>query len=176
MNRPETLHQQFRVISSLPNYHKWMWDNMPPQKQQVKFEQKFCSSKSRLPSSPRNRIVNQLLLSDDISVIRSSLLSLIGFRVERSFPSTLPSRAPKKTSSKTRPIFDVDAVCESLGISQNDRQQNTRNFSKIQDSKSFYLTFVERLMSGVLAWRVLTESKEVVVMNDYDCQSGEFKV
>ena len=51
-----SLKDQFLLLSSLPNHHKWPW--IPEVKKlEVKFCQRFSSSCFRYPASPRNRVL-----------------------------------------------------------------------------------------------------------------------
>jgi hypothetical protein len=51
-----SLEEQFFLISSLPNFHKWNWGKSHS-KCEVKFEQRFSTSCRYYPGSPRNRVL-----------------------------------------------------------------------------------------------------------------------
>ena len=60
---PLSLQEQLDIISDLPNNHYYLWSlTKDPAQQQVKFEQRFSTSKHNPCSSPRNRIVNTVFL------------------------------------------------------------------------------------------------------------------
>ena len=66
-NEELTLEDQFFLLSSIPNFHKWTW--FPePKKMEVKFIQRFSTSCERYPGSPRNRIL-QVSNIDPIDIV-----------------------------------------------------------------------------------------------------------
>ena len=56
-NTPDlNIEQQFALISSIPNFHKWSWNEVT-KKEEIKFEQRLSTCCRYFPGSPRNRIL-----------------------------------------------------------------------------------------------------------------------
>ena len=55
-----SMEDQFYVLTSIPNLHKWPWYDDRNKKTEIRFEQRFSTSCSRYPASPRNRILQVL--------------------------------------------------------------------------------------------------------------------
>lgn len=72
-----SLTEQFEVLSTIPNYHKWAW---PSEKSHsVKFEQRFLTSSRHYPGSPRNRIMQALIYRREAKrIIQQCLLNIDG--------------------------------------------------------------------------------------------------
>ena len=51
-----SIEQQFALISSIPNFHKWSWNEVT-KKEEIKFEQRLSTCCRYFPGSPRNRIL-----------------------------------------------------------------------------------------------------------------------
>ena len=77
---------QFRVISSIPNYHRWCWPNINS-KSQFKYEQRFSTSCKYYPGSPRNRIVQAWCYRDDpLPIINACIRNILGVECGVPYP------------------------------------------------------------------------------------------
>ena len=72
---------QMKMFSSLPNFHKWLWNLNDPSKQQVKFEQRFASCSHYSPSSPHNRILSSFLNGGGEATVYNTLKVMLGAAV-----------------------------------------------------------------------------------------------
>ena len=168
--------EQLCFINSLPNYHRWLWDISDPVKQQVKFEQKFPLSTRYPPGSPRNRIINAYMKEQGEQIVVHTLRVLLG--IYDCNTNRVPARKKRKIAKKnSRPKIDINQVCENLGVDQDEAFALSQNVSTVHEDRTLYQHYVERLFSGgTLAWRVKKPAIQVVIMNDYDSETGEFKV
>ena len=166
--------EQLEYVNSLPNYHRWLWNLSDPVKQQIKFQQRFACSSRYLPGSPRSRILSALSNPGGESLVVSTLKVLLGiYEAEK-------ASAPKKrkiVKKKPRQAVDVAKIYESLGVNEEEAYNLCRNVSTLHERASLYQYYVERLFNdGTLAWRVKSASVQVLLMNDYDSETGNFKV
>ena len=166
--------EQLEYVNSLPNYHRWLWNLSDPAKQQIKFQQRFACSSRYLPGSPRSRILSALSNPGGQSLVVSTLKVLLGIYEDDK------ASAPKKRKimkKKPRQAVDVAKIYESLGVNEEEASKLCRNISTVHEHASLYQYYVERLFSdGTLAWWVKSVSVQVLLMNDYDSETGNFKV
>ena len=166
--------EQLEYVNSLPNYHRWLWNLSDPAKQQIKFQQRFACSSRYLPGSPRSRILSALSNPGGESLVVSTLKVLLGIYEDDK------ASAPKKrkiVKKKPRQAVDVAKIYESLGVNEEEASKLCRNVSTVHERTSLYQYYVERLFNdGTLAWRVKSASVQVILMNDYDSETGNFKV
>ena len=153
--------EQIEYVNSLP-------------KQQIKFQQRFACSSRYLPGSPRSRILSALSNPGGESLVVSTLKVLLGiYEAEK-------ASAPKKrkiVKKKPRQAVDVAKIYESLGVNEEEASNLCRHVSTLHERASLYQYYVERLFNdGTLAWRVKSASVQVLLMNDYDSETGNFKV
>ena len=62
-----SLEQQFGLITSIPNFHKWPWNTLK-KKIEIKFEQRLSTCCRYFPGSPRNRILQVTLFSPQVVI------------------------------------------------------------------------------------------------------------
>ena len=88
--------------------------------------------------------------------------------------------APKRrkiVKKKPRQAVDVAKIYESLGVNEEEASKLCRSVSTVHECTSLYRYYVERLFNdATLAWRVKSASVQVILMNDYDSETGNFKV
>ena len=66
-------------------------------------------------------------------------------------------------------------MCWILNSLHSMKNNNEKSFNILLSL--FYRFFCGELFTkGICKWRVLSESRNVVVMNDYDCETGNFFV
>ena len=158
---------QFDVLSSLPNHHRWCWtDCINPQ---FKFEQRFSTSNSYYPGSPRNRIIQAWCYRDSPEDIISACLShLVYGEGDVVYPKRkqgnvrrVPQHSIKRVRRSSPPTMPL-VPSENLAVGYGD---------------FLFQYFVMELfrMKGIF-WRVKTPEQQIVVMNGYDSQTGDFKV
>jgi len=74
-----TMEEQFNIMSSIPNYHKWDWGKNI---NGIKFAQKFSNCTRYHPASPRNRIVEACChRNDSFNIVKGCLQRLRGVDV-----------------------------------------------------------------------------------------------
>ncbi|XP_047139988.1 uncharacterized protein LOC124815374 [Hydra vulgaris] len=183
-----SIEDQFRILSDLPNHHKWMWDKLV---KGVKYEQKFSNSCRYFPGSPRNRILQASfyrVTSDNIIV--SILRNVFGVKETVVYPSRkenlslIVSKAKKSRISKES-FLDQEfqyndlhcgkkVVTNNIGITDSINEVNlVQHLSK---RNSLYEYFCAELFShGVLCWRVRKPSLSICVMNNYNHENGNFQ-
>jgi len=168
------------LVSQIPCTHKWLWSLHDPAKQQVKFVQRFCISSRYLPGSPRNRIINAVIANNNSDVIIKALhviLDIYDDDVSSQNRSRLFQKKRKLTEKRPRLSIDVRTICENLGIDEVEANCLSKNVSSSHQQQSLYLYFVEKIFSvGCISWRVKNRSLQVILMNDYDSETGDFKV
>ena len=110
---------QFKYLSTIPNFHRWSWEN---ENAQFKLEQRFSSCCSRYPGSPRNRIIQATCFRQECHLI---VFSVIQCLVDRS--TEIPykiiqekMRAIRQQSKKKR---KTNSLRQVLGKS-NEKQTN----------------------------------------------------
>lgn len=169
---------QVKYLNSLPNSNRWVWNSDNPAKQQVKFQQKFSVCTRYSPSSPRNRIIGAFTKSDGEKIVYATLRSLLGLNEEQNRQQEIATKKRRVTKKNlVRGEIDIESMCQSLGIDNETANRLCANSSTAYKSSTLYKHFTEKLFScGILAWRVKRPGKQVVLMNDYGSESGEFKV
>ena len=75
--------EQLEMLGTIPNFHKWNWQNQKEQSQQVKLTQRLCVRNDRLPGSPRNRLINALVSreEDSLHVVSHVLEQMLGIKI-----------------------------------------------------------------------------------------------
>ena len=77
---------------------------------------------------------------------------------------------------KNRPVIDKNLLCQSLGIDPQEVDELSKQLYSAEQ-QTLYLTFVEKLFAnGCINWRWKSSSSQVILMNNYDAETGEFKV
>jgi len=100
-----SLENQFILISSLPNNHKWDWPS-ESNNRNVKFEQRFSTSTRRYPSSPRNRIIQAMIYrTDPWNIISDCLYNIFIGCKEVQYPKTALKRSRKRNLSESLQDF-----------------------------------------------------------------------
>ena len=94
-----SLEDQFRVLTSLPNYHRWNWVKPITQ---LKFEQRFSTCSKYYPASPRNRIIQAWCFRDHPSeIINSCIRNILGIQSDVPYPQR--SLGGKRNFRRRRP-------------------------------------------------------------------------
>ena len=178
------LQEQLDYLSQIPNSPKWLWSlQKDPSLQQVKFEQKLTCSYGITPSSPRNRIIRAIATdTGDFRVVERAVHTVL--KIYDDGEGVKEHRAAKRrklAEKRARKPLDIGLICQSFGVTQEEAvvlsQNLSRDLTKTKDDGLLYRYYAEKLLTvGCMNWRVKTETFQSVVMNDYDSDSGEFKV
>ena len=70
-----TLEEQFKLISSLSNYHKWQWNEN--EEGRLVNEQKFFCVSRRYPVSPRNQIIQACCFDMILTILFMIVYSIL---------------------------------------------------------------------------------------------------
>ena len=87
---------------------------------------------------------------------------------------TLQKNKNKIIRNKPKPRLCVDDILIGLGMTNND-------MLALQEENEVSMTLYENFkaninLNGTLKWRLISPTNHTVVMNDYDCENGKFKV
>ena len=75
-----------------------------------------------------------------------------------------------------RPVFNESDLCDFLGISPEAANKVNKNNSQDFVS-SLYQYFTRKITTnGLIVWRVRSTSVQVTLFNNYDLETGDFKV
>ncbi|XP_057294024.1 uncharacterized protein LOC130622573 isoform X2 [Hydractinia symbiolongicarpus] len=179
-----SLQQQFQLISSIPNYHKWSW--YLEKNNDVRLEQKFSNSCRRFPGSPRNRIIQAVKYRLDSQLIVYSIIKTL-----HSEFSEIPYKAIKSHHSQVKKERTSKRKHNHVAVNQNDDEDGDVNSDENMaeeiinnDStpvfrstlkESLYRFFCGEIFTkGVCKWRIKTAAQQTVIMNDYDSETGNF--
>ncbi|XP_057302291.1 uncharacterized protein LOC130636556 isoform X1 [Hydractinia symbiolongicarpus] len=108
-DRVLSLEEQLMFLSSIPNFHKWIWYGK--NNNAIKFEQRFSISSRWFPGSPRSRIIQAMYNGQD-NVVIACLKTILGEKV--CFDYKTKTRC--QSTGIKRPNSD-SALCEALGYS-----------------------------------------------------------
>ena len=182
-----TIQDQFKVLSDLPNYHKWRWYG--ENQKDIRFEQ-FSSCCSRYPGSPRNRIIQAIVYRQDFHLLVYSVLkNIFGSSCEVPYKAIKEAHTKKHGNIYSNKQKKMSSV-EKVTLEDTDTGPDSENIINVVDSvdpirQVYVSTHKESLFRfycgelfrhGICKWRILNETRNVVVMNDYDCQTGNFLV
>ena len=96
-----TIEEQYQYISAIPSHHKWVWECQKDHGLMV--EQRFSSSCSRYPGSPRNRIVQATVFRMDCDLIVFSIVKhLLGYAWEIPYKAVKEMNCKRKNASKRK--------------------------------------------------------------------------
>ena len=116
-----TIEEQYQYISAIPNHHKWVWECEKDRGLMV--EQRFSSSCSRYPGSPRNRIVPAIAFRMDCHLIVFSIVKhLLGYACEIPYKAVKEMNCKRKNASKRKqkskkPLRDLKSDTTTARIS-----------------------------------------------------------
>ena len=170
-----SLQDQFKVLSVLPNYHRWQ----AKKNSGVKKEDYFMS----YGKSPRNRIMRLLYMATEdvdqiehLSQARFDILKLVKKKQYQCLqPLVMTCSKKRKTPKKCKPKLTVAKILSSLNISE-EQFVEMKSQSEYADI-SLYHQFKKNLFAhGSIHWRILSNDCHKVVINDCDSESGVFKV
>ena len=72
---------QWRYMSTIPNYHKWFWKF--EKNAGITYEERFSSSCKRYPGSPRNRIIQAISFRTEYHlVVFAEIKTILGYPCE----------------------------------------------------------------------------------------------
>ena len=135
-------------------------------------------------NSPRNRLMRNFLTFcevdyyEEIKKVRLDIINAIilkGFTQGNIKKPLKPLSKKKKISKKYKPKLSVTDLLHQVGINKEE-YENMKTQIKIKDS-SIYNTFKKNLLiHGSFDWRIKSNDTHKVVMNDFDPESGSFKV
>lgn len=175
------LSTQFKILCSLPNHHKWNWQEPTHRYVHTKFEQRFSTSMRYYPGSPRNRLINVIAEPRELSneTILRVLKSILGICPDTTTSIKRVSRSLSRLTNRKkshRPAFNEEDVCSFLGITLEEATVVAENtISNLGTSLYSYFTS-ELISNGVVSWRLKTDALQVIVMNKYHSEKGDFKV
>ena len=116
-----TIGEQYQYISAIPNYHKWVRECEKDRGLMV--EQRFSSSCSRYPGSPRNRIVQAIAFRMDCYLIVFSIVKhLLGYACEIPYKAVKEMNCKRKNASQRKqkskkPLRDLKSDTTTARIS-----------------------------------------------------------
>ncbi|XP_057310230.1 uncharacterized protein LOC130648210 [Hydractinia symbiolongicarpus] len=168
-----SLESQFFYISSIPNFHKWVWCSDEIKQVEVKYVQKFSTSCRRYPASPRNRILQACNFrgSEEASEVVIAVLNcILGNIVEipyyknKKLPSTTRKRKfhliSKRNNRKNAEESDGDEEDASDSSIQVDIMESIQLQNVASSSESLYQYFCGQLFNyGTFKWRVKSATK-----------------
>lgn len=174
------MEEQFAIISSLPNNHKWKWNQNATSKQ-FKFEQKFSCSSKYYPGSPRNRILQACCFRDDPeNIVVACLENICGKKVEVPYPKDRQvgvsnrRRRPRILTKNTSQANDFQDSDDESCSSPLSVPNATNAASEDSNLYRYYVTQVFR-KRGIF-WRFRNENKHIILMNGYNCETGNYMV
>ena len=176
-----TLQSIFGLLNSIPNHHKWnCTSNEKASKQQLKFEMRFSSSNRRYPGSPRNRLINVIACPREVleTLILTTLHSLMGI-LNKDTTTSVRTNIKKLTvpaKKHHRPAFNEKGLCYFLGISPEEANKAAENIAQDFGSSLYQYFSREITANDLIAWRVRSPSIQVIMLNDYVSETGNFKV
>ena len=107
-----SLEDQFSILTSIPNHHKWNWSDQPNKIIHIKHAQKFSTSTTNYPGSPRNRIIQAFCDRPEYdNVIYDAVSNIIGVSV----PVRYIKRIAKRPASKSCQRKKKKTLKEVLG-------------------------------------------------------------
>ena len=168
-------------MNSIPNHHNWNWTpSEKASKQQLKFEMRFSSSNRYYPGSSRNRLINAIACPREVSetLILTTLHSLLGI-LNKDTTTSIRRNIKKLTvpaKKHHRPAFNEKDLCDFLGISPEEANKVAENTSQDFGSSLYQYFSREITANGLIAWRVRSPSIQVILLNNYDSETGDFKV
>ena len=159
---------QFRVISSLPNYHHWLTKASHGIK---RYEYFMPHGKS-----PRNLLLRALSGYDNVPMDTDDVLYNI---IEKMFVVAsgnhdIPIRKRKKLIVSEKKKSSLQSLLDAVGMSNEE-------YSNLGSGDSYHTTLYKKfkeqiVVNGFIAWRIHSADLDCVSMNDYDDETGEFKV
>ena len=94
-----TIEEQYQYLSTIPNYHKWVWKC--EKNCALMVEQRFRSSYSRYPGFPRNRIIPAIAFRMDYHLIVFSVVKhLLGYTCEILYKAVKEMNTKRKNAFK----------------------------------------------------------------------------
>ena len=90
-------------------------------------------------------------------------------------PKPKPLSKKKKICKKPRPKITVNDLLEHVGIDEEE-YNNMKKEIELSESSVFYDYKKNLLIHGSFHWRIKSRCENVVVLNDFDSESGKIKV
>ena len=172
-----SLSEQCTLLSALPNYHQWT----SKKNHGVKKDEYFIE-KGR---SPRNKAMSLAILaknfqdlSEENEYFTVNIMTIVKLVLEKNYhvdsiPEITKRSSKKKTTTKKINFVQSDLL-QYIGLT-DEEYENHKKQSQI--TLSAYEAYKKYLFeSGTLLWRIKQADKQVIVMNDYDSEQGDFKV
>ena len=127
-----------------------------------------------------NRLINAIACPWEVSetLILTTLHSLLGI-LNKDTTTSIRRNIKKLTvpaKKHHRPAFNEKDLCDFLGISPEEANKVAENTS--QDFGSSLCQYFSReiTVNSLIAWRVRSPSIQVILLNNYDSETGDFKV
>ena len=118
--------QQFKLLSSIPNFHKWSWYG--ENTEFLRFEQRFSTSCSRYPGSPRNRIIQAVKYRADAHLLVFSIIKNM-----YKHACKVPYQIIKKHYLKSSVPLNKKRRTSHLPATLNDQDSDTEPIDNIED-------------------------------------------
>ena len=117
-------------------------------------------------------------LSEEIEYFTVNIRTIVKLVLEKNFHvDSIPEitkRSTKKKTTTKKINFAQNDLLQYIGLT-NEEYENQKKQSQI--TLSTYEAYKKYLFeSGTLPWRIKQADKQVIVMNDYDSEQGDFKV
>ncbi|XP_066924458.1 uncharacterized protein [Clytia hemisphaerica] len=159
-----SLKDQFEILSSCPNLHKWV---VRPDSGGVKLYQYFVPN----GRSPRNLILGEMEnenVEDGLINIKSIVTMVLAEKYKLLQP--LSFKKTNKKASYQRKRVNRETILDQLGATEE-------SFELPMTIKcSLYQEFKRNLYNdGIILWREHNAKCQVVVMNNYDSDTGSFE-
>ena len=163
-----TIQQQFSVLSSIPNFHRWE----ATKSSGVKKDEYFVPQ----GKSPRNQLIRICTSgTTDYDFIEDIVLSVINNEFAHTTSSSYIQNKRRRIHSQFKLRLTTTHILKYLSMSKEEFQKLQSQDEFSQDS--LYESFKEKQLEyGELHWRIKNNCEQLLVMNDYCSESGEFKV
>ncbi|XP_047144680.2 uncharacterized protein LOC124818179 [Hydra vulgaris] len=183
-----TLEEQIYILTSIPNDHFWSWSNQISTN--IKFEQRLPTCVRYFAASPRNRIIQACCYREDPGKIVSAVLEVLMGRNDVTIPYakekkvlmvnidadiTCNKKQSKTYGHRKRPFnkISIETLSTNINCSNVEELPSSSNTSSVQ--LNLFQYYCGQLFNhGVLKWRYMDETMHIVLMNDYDSDTGDF--
>lgn len=184
--KPTTVSQQFRLLSSISNYHWWQYPRADGQRSSESScvglgeHLVYQPDNKYKTKSPRNRLIH-FTLNSDIGILKSHIRHIINIDTSdihlaqfhssshSAYDDELQPPPPKRRRRATQKAnINPDQLAQQLGISHPS--------SNCSSGTSLFSAFSEKILSkiGTSIWRQQTNERNVFILNDYNIETGNF--
>ena len=135
--------------------------------------------------SPRNKAMSLAILANNVQDLSEeneyftvNIRTIVKLVLEKNyhvyFIPEIAKRSTKKKTITKKINFGQNDLLQYIGLT-DEEYENQKKQSQI--TLNTYVAYKKYLFeSGTLLWRIKQVDKQVIVMNDYDSEQGDFKV